>query len=57
MSTEQYSCSLLPALESILVLAQMTFNGALVGREKERTVCSSRPATDLEGATINAVFV
>ena len=27
------------------------------GREKEGTVCSSRPAADLEGATINAVFV
>lgn len=27
------------------------------GREKESTVCSSLPAADLEGATINAVFV
>lgn len=39
------------------VLAQLTFNGALGGEGEESTVCSSLPAADLEGATINAVFV
>lgn len=55
--SSQSQCSLCEQLSEHLVLARVTFTGTLAGKRERKALCSFQAAADLEGATVNAVFV